>query len=192
MKWKNGLGFTHEVVVVGTGHSSDPGFLWRVSVATISADGPFSTYPGYDRTITLLDGAGMTLDLGERGRVVIDEQHRPFSFSGDWHVQAALLAGPTRDLNIISKRSEVSQQTTLLEIGHDPANLGRSGSELFVFVVAGSVRVRAGAGSGVSLDAHDSMQLCAEEDTLPVVERVGGFARCIVAEFQQLHLASRL
>jgi environmental stress-induced protein Ves len=186
MQWRNGRGFTHEVLVVGRGQSPDPEFLWRVSVATISADGPFSTYPGYDRTITLLDGAGMTLDISERGRVVIDEQHHPFSFSGDWHVQAALLAGPTRDLNIISDRSKVSQETTLLELGRDPAELGRAGREVFVFVIAGSVKVRAGDGAGVGLDVHDSVRLSADEGTVSIVGRVGGSARCIVAEFRRL------
>ncbi|MGR7000643.1 HutD/Ves family protein [Yinghuangia aomiensis] len=56
--WRNGGGETREVAAEP---SADGGFAWRVSIATIAQDGPFSAFPGVDRTITLLEGAGVHL-----------------------------------------------------------------------------------------------------------------------------------
>lgn len=47
--WKNGGGVSREMACAPEG--SDP-FDWRVSVATIEADGPFSRFNGIGRTIT--------------------------------------------------------------------------------------------------------------------------------------------
>lgn len=49
MPWRNGLGVTTEVLVQPPDASA--GFAWRISVATITRAGPFSPFPGYDRTI---------------------------------------------------------------------------------------------------------------------------------------------
>jgi len=57
--WKNGAGSTTEIAVF----PQDAGFTdfdWRVSLATIGADGPFSVFPGVDRTLALVEGHGGT------------------------------------------------------------------------------------------------------------------------------------
>ncbi|MBN0683270.1 HutD family protein, partial [Pseudomonas aeruginosa] len=51
--WKNGAGETREIICVP---APDAPFLWRASIATLQADGPFSPFPGVDRVITLLAG----------------------------------------------------------------------------------------------------------------------------------------
>ena len=53
--WKNGGGVTHDVAVFPEG-ADDESFLWRASVATIAAAGPFSRFPEIDRALMLLDG----------------------------------------------------------------------------------------------------------------------------------------
>ena len=61
MPWKNGGGLTHEIAV----HPSGAGmaaFEWRVSVAEVAQDGPFSRFPGVDRTLVLLAGNGVRLE----------------------------------------------------------------------------------------------------------------------------------
>ena len=56
MPWRNGGGTTMEILVAG----DDPGqFDFRVSIATVAADGPFSRFPGYQRHIMLIAGNGM-------------------------------------------------------------------------------------------------------------------------------------
>src|SRR6185369_11614525 len=65
MPWKNGGGRTIEIAVHPVGATLDA-FQWRVSIADIERDGPFSRFPGIDRTIVLLEGAGMHLRSASR------------------------------------------------------------------------------------------------------------------------------
>ena len=68
MPWKNGGGETVEVIVHPEGASLSD-FGWRVSMATVASDGPFSVFPGIDRTLAVLSGEGMDLSiegLGDR------------------------------------------------------------------------------------------------------------------------------
>src|SRR4051812_2958521 len=68
MRWKNGGGWTTELAV--SPDAADSGaFDWRISIAEIGSDGPFSTFPEYDRQIALLDGIGMELQF-EGGEAV--------------------------------------------------------------------------------------------------------------------------
>ena len=58
-RWKNGAGLTREIAVEPRGASVGD-VDWRASVAEIAGDAPFSRFPGVDRCIVLLRGAGMT------------------------------------------------------------------------------------------------------------------------------------
>ena len=100
--WKNGAGVTREIACGG----ATPGhFDWRISFADIDRDAPFSAFPGVDRCIVLLRGAGMQLRSRDGG---ID--HRlteplvPFHFSGDAALDATLADGASRDLNVMTRR----------------------------------------------------------------------------------------
>jgi environmental stress-induced protein Ves len=61
-------------------------FLWRVSIAEVEADGPFSLFSGCDRIIMLVEGTGMTLEAGAFGSIALVEPLQAKSFSGDWPV----------------------------------------------------------------------------------------------------------
>ena len=65
MPWKNGGGHTTEIAAEPPG-AGTASFVWRVSVADIAQDGPFSAFPGIDRTLVLLSGRGMRLGDGRR------------------------------------------------------------------------------------------------------------------------------
>lgn len=99
MPWKNGGGVTTEVC------ASPPSgaFDWRVSIATVNADGPFSTFAGYERHIMTLSGEGMVLDIAGRGTFTL-ELLRPFSFSGDAQVHGSLMQGAVLDFNLMVRR----------------------------------------------------------------------------------------
>ncbi|MET3661660.1 HutD/Ves family protein [Aquamicrobium ahrensii] len=111
MAWKNGQGLTEEVAAFPAGSDVDS-FDWRLSIAHVEADGPFSVFAGVDRTIALLDGAGLALDLPERlpeslqgaRTVELTQGGAPFAFSGDWTISSRNLGGPTIDLNIMTRR----------------------------------------------------------------------------------------
>jgi environmental stress-induced protein Ves len=100
--WKNGGGTTTEIATHPTGAALDD-FTWRVSVAEVDRDGPFSLFPGIDRTIVLLEGAGMRLTGGGR-EATLRTPFEPHSFAGDDAVDCALVAGPIRDFNAMFRR----------------------------------------------------------------------------------------
>ncbi len=73
MPWKNGGGHTTEIAAfpAGAGLAS---FVWRVSIADVLQDGPFSPFPGIDRTLVLLEGEGMRLSGDGRADRIADER----------------------------------------------------------------------------------------------------------------------
>ena len=101
MPWKNGLGTTTEIYRADNASGE---MAWRVSIAGVTTDGPFSIFPGYDRHIMVIDGAGMVLKGGPTGEMNIAPLFASASFSGDWAISARLLAGPVRDFNLIFRR----------------------------------------------------------------------------------------
>ena len=52
MPWANGLGQTVEMVRV----ERDGALLWRLSMASVIADGPFSILPEINRNLTVISG----------------------------------------------------------------------------------------------------------------------------------------
>lgn len=92
--WKNGGGVTHEIARDGC----DP-WAWRISLAEVAQDGPFSRFDGMARILTVIEGAG--LDLVTPEGVLCARPFAPLAFSGDLAVEGRLVAGPVRDLNVI-------------------------------------------------------------------------------------------
>jgi hypothetical protein len=106
MPWKNGGGRTTEIATHPPGAALDT-FVWRVSIADVGRDGPFSPFPGIDRAIVLLDGAGMRL-TGDDRDVEISRPYEPSCFSGDESIECTLIAGPVRDFNAMFRRGAAS------------------------------------------------------------------------------------
>lgn len=103
MPWKNGQGITTEIAVYPEGASLSD-FEWRVSMAQVGADGPFSCFPGLDRTLCVLTGAGIRLAFGDDEAVSLDHTSAPFAFAADRAVDGLLIDGPIIDLNVMSRR----------------------------------------------------------------------------------------
>ncbi|MGD9476898.1 HutD/Ves family protein [Shinella sp. G-2] len=107
MPWKNGGGETVEVIVHPEGASLSD-FGWRVSMATVASDGPFSVFPGIDRTLAVLTGDGMALTiegLGEGlGDKLLTPVTAPLPFPADAPTTARLTGGPITDLNVMTRR----------------------------------------------------------------------------------------
>lgn len=101
--WKNGGGTTRTVAVSPEGSGFDD-FSWRVSIAEVRQSGSFSPFPGVDRTILLLDGAGMTLHGRDGREWVLTAPFRPCLLPGDEPVNAELLDGSARDFNVMVRR----------------------------------------------------------------------------------------
>jgi len=104
--WKNGAGLTREIAIRHhDGNASAAAFDWRISLADVAHDAPFSAFPGVDRCITLLRGAGMQL-RSDDGALAhrLDTRLQPFHFSGDLALQAHLFDGACSDFNVMTRR----------------------------------------------------------------------------------------
>jgi environmental stress-induced protein Ves len=102
MPWKNGGGSTTEIAISPGGAGLDD-FDWRVSIAGVAEAGAFSAFPGIDRTLSVLDGAGLRLEI-DGGSVTLIRRSPPLAFPGDANVQATPIDGPITDLNIMTRR----------------------------------------------------------------------------------------
>ncbi|WP_343298824.1 HutD family protein [Streptomyces sp. SID1034] len=100
--WRNGGGVTRNILAHPEG-AGTADFVWRVSLADVGADGPFSGFPGVDRILTVVEGAGMDLLVGGRRRLV-DERFEPQRFPGDAPTDCRLLAGPVVNFNVMFRR----------------------------------------------------------------------------------------
>lgn len=102
--WKNGGGVTRELAAAPAGAGMEA-FDWRISIAEVAAGGPFSSFPGVDRVLTVIAGEGLSLTIDGRPAVVLDAASPPLAFSGEARCEAALRAGPIRDLNVMVRRA---------------------------------------------------------------------------------------
>ena len=112
MPWKNGAGRTTEIAVHPPGTAIDA-FAWRISVAEVDRDGPFSRFPGIDRTIVLLEGAGMRLSGGALD-AELTTAFVPHAFSGDDAVDCTLVDGRIRDFNAMFRRGSTRGNVTVV------------------------------------------------------------------------------
>ncbi len=96
--WRNGGGITHDLLAWPPGEAD---WQLRVSVATIARDGPFSRFDGVRRWFTVLSGAGVRLRL-PGGEVHLVPGDPPLAFDGADAPGCTLLAGSTRDLNLMA------------------------------------------------------------------------------------------
>ena len=103
MPWKNGGGETVEVIVHPEGASLSD-FGWRVSMAGVASDGPFSVFPGIDRTLAVLSGDGLVLEIEGIGERRLTPESPPLAFPADAPTTAQLTGGPITDLNVMTRR----------------------------------------------------------------------------------------
>lgn len=111
--WKNGGGLTWEVAAWPAGASLSD-FEWRASIAEVASAGPFSTFEGVDRVLTVLAGAGLDLKFEDQAPIRLDACSAPFAFQGDEPCAAILVGGAVRDFNIMVRRGGWSAQVQRL------------------------------------------------------------------------------
>ncbi|MFI8257341.1 HutD family protein [Streptomyces filamentosus] len=132
--WRNGGGVTREVAAGPAGAGLDD-FAWRVSLADVAAGGPFSSFPGVDRVITVVEGPGMELTVDGTPHTVA-EPYAPFPFSGDAVTECRLLGGPLVDFNVMTRRATTTARVRTEREAFSVAP--EEGTEALVIVLAGT------------------------------------------------------
>jgi environmental stress-induced protein Ves len=90
--WHNGGGFTRTLIA----HGGE----WRVSIAEVEHDGPYSRFNGLTRVSFVLRGAGAVLRGG--GDIVTLSPFNAVEYDGATAWQATLIDGPMSVLNVMS------------------------------------------------------------------------------------------
>jgi len=139
MPWKNGGGTTTEIAVSPDGAGLDD-FDWRVSMARVETDGPFSMFPGIDRTLSILEGEGMILNVSGRIPFGLTRASEPLPFPADVPTRAGLIAGPISDLNVMSRRGRVAHSVERLAAA-GTVELAAGADTMLVLCHKGKVRV---------------------------------------------------
>jgi uncharacterized protein len=93
--WKNGAGITREVAAARLQNA----LVWRLSIADVTRDGPFSNFAGLTRILTVIEGNGMALVAPDE--FLEARFGQPVIFDGGLPIQSKLLNGPIRDLNLM-------------------------------------------------------------------------------------------
>jgi environmental stress-induced protein Ves len=135
--WKNGGGTTQSLVC----WPSPSDWVFRMSVARIDSDGPFSEFKGVDRWFAVLSGEGVVLQFPER-RVEAGALDAAVQFSGDLPCQCSLINGPTVDFNLMVQG--VSANMARIDRSPYVAKF-KAQTTLAIFVVKAGGRVRMGS-----------------------------------------------
>lgn len=142
-RWKNDGGWTTEIL---SESMADPaqGFRWRVSIADIENDGPFSAFPGIERDLLLLAGKGIELDINDAPPLRLDQRFQHAHFAGEDAVGCRLLAGPTRDFNVMARRGEVAAEVHARPLNGTMLVFAEAGATWLIHVFAGQATARSG------------------------------------------------
>ncbi|MGO6881513.1 HutD/Ves family protein [Rhizobium ruizarguesonis] len=175
MPWKNGKGETVEIAVFPSDASIND-FDWRISMAAVAEDGPFSIFPGIDRTLAILDGNGMVLDVAGNSPVLLTTASDPLAFPADVPVAARLEDGAITDLNVMTRRNGLTH--TLIRIDVDGSKaVPLPPSTCLLLCHRGALSFRRNGETG-ALAAGDALLI---DDAAATMLKIDGEARCYLA-----------
>jgi uncharacterized protein len=169
--WKNGGGSTTEIAAEPPGASLDT-FDWRVSMAHVAADGPFSACPGIDRTLAVVKGSGLVLAIGGGAPVTLACESDPIGFAGDIPTSARLIAGEIVDLNVMTRRRRFSHQLRRVA---QPASCDFDGNDIAVVLSLNGSATLGSERDVATLDHGDAAVLArAHDGSFEIVPAVAG------------------
>ncbi len=102
--WKNGKGQTTELAISENGTINN--FDWRLSIASVVEDGPFSNFSGFERNLILLEGEGIELTHDVEHVDILDKPLSVSSFNGGSKTVGKLIDGPIIDFNLMTKNGK--------------------------------------------------------------------------------------
>jgi environmental stress-induced protein Ves len=135
-RWRNGHGWTREIA-----RSPDDGqWLWRLSIAEIEEDAPFSRFDGIDRELVLLSGNGLALRFADGAEHVLFPPHDRLRFAGERAVDGRLLDGPTQDFNLMWRRDAIDARLWHRPLVGPMVMFAAPGQVWAIYLIAGQAR----------------------------------------------------
>ena len=164
MPWANGRGTSYEIA---SDRNESGEWAWRLAMAPVNEDGPFSRIECVNRSLAVVDGAGMQLSVDRKKLQCLPLQ--VVRFRGDAITEATLLDGPIMDINLMVRRKEADCEMAIV------SDTGLLRGASIVVAIGGSAQVKCGD-STIDLERHDSMLEC----DLETVSLVSGTV-CVVS-----------
>jgi environmental stress-induced protein Ves len=149
--WKNGRGSTLELLT----DASEPGgaWTWRLAVADVPEEGPFSPYPNIDRSIVVLEGRGLELD-GPEGRRDVPRQGEGLAFAGEEPITGHPLGTGVQDGNLMLQRGQWRGAVLHLVRGRHVLE----GDVVLLHAWSGSLEAEDVQGRGVTLAQGETLE----------------------------------
>ena len=135
--WRNGGGLTRELLAL----PGDRDWTVRISVAEVSRDGPFSSFPGVERWFAVLSGDGVRL-LVDRTEHELTTRDQPLRFDGGVPVSCQLLVGATEDFNLMVR----DRAAGMKRVAGSHAGEFRAGALLGIFANRHGAAIRGAQG----------------------------------------------
>jgi len=162
MRWKNGAGWTSEILKVHRDDERDTNdWNWRLSIAEIEEDAPFSAFPGVERELVLLSGNGLRLRFDDGEAHELHPPHDRLRFAGERPAFGELLDGPTRDFNLMWKRDAVDAQLWHRPLAGTMVLFVEPGDTWAIHLLSGQARFADDSGLG-EVNLGDTAILAAE------------------------------
>jgi len=156
MPWANGRGTSYEIA---SDRSAAGEWTWRLAMAPVNEDGPFSRIECVNRFLAVVEGAGMLLSV-DRKKL----QCKPMQvvrFRGDAITEAVLTDGPITDINLMIRRKEAEGEMAVV------SDSGLLNEASIIVALGGSAQVKCGD-STIELERHDSILEC-DAETISLV-----------------------
>ena len=168
-RWKNGAGWTREILRwPGTGD-----WDWRLSIAEIEEDAPFSRFEGIDRELVLLSGHGLRMRFDDGRCVELEPPHGRVRFAGEDAVQGELVDGPTQDFNLMWRRSAIDAQLWHRPLVGPMVIFAEPGTTWILHLLAGQARFADLSGLPDLAAADTALLVAGQERLRHVVDGAG-------------------
>jgi len=148
MPWANGRGTSYEIA---SDRNEAGEWTWRLAMAPVNEDGPFSRIECVNRSLAVVEGAGMLLSVDRKKLQCLPLQ--VVRFRGDAVTEAALTDGPIMDINLMVRRNEADGEMAMV------SDAGLLNGVSIVVAVGGSAQVNSGD-STINLERHDTVLEC--------------------------------
>jgi environmental stress-induced protein Ves len=113
--WRNGGGMTRDVAShPEIASAQDGAWDWRVSISEVSKAGDYSSFPGVERVLTVIDGELLVLSVDGKEQPL--EKYRPFRFSGEAPSSGTLPTGDVRNLDVMARTGAFKAFTSIVEL----------------------------------------------------------------------------
>ncbi len=179
-RWRNDRGWTREIHAHRRAGHED--WDWRLSIAEIEQDAPFSAFPGVDRELVLLRGSGLRLRFDDGEERLLERPYARERFAGERSLAGELVDGPTHDFNLMWRRDVVEAQLLHRPLVGPMVFFAGPGATWALHLLAGQARFDAASGLP-PLQAGDTALLAEPERTRFLLD---GGGELLIARLQEL------